>query len=194
MLYRQKRLGLGDKDFDLIKSATMYEDSSNMVGGMITAVHDRRVLPFGRFLRRTKANGLPPLFNIPKVDMSFVGPRPQTRQHCSLFRAEQKKVIDAVGAGLTGVGSLFFGIEEQLLHDCGKSQDYFHDIVITPYKGDLEVWCSERKSVWLYLKIIYITAATMINRKLNVLQHFPTLPTPPDELLVTMTEEQGASL
>jgi lipopolysaccharide/colanic/teichoic acid biosynthesis glycosyltransferase len=194
VLYRQKRVGLGGKDFNLIKFATMYEDSPNMDGGLITAVHDPRVLPFGRFLRRTKVNELPQLFNILKGDMSFVGPRPQTRQHYSLFSDEQKKVIDAVGPGLTGVGSLFFRNEEQLLHDCGKSHEYFHDVVITPYKGDLEVWYSERKSVWLYLKIIYITAATIVNRKLNVLQYFPGLPTPPDELLVTLTEEQRASL
>ncbi|MEX1198156.1 MAG: sugar transferase [Pseudohongiellaceae bacterium] len=190
VLYKQKRVGKGGEEFNLLKFATMYENSPNMPGGLITAVNDPRVLPFGRFLRRTKVNELPQLFNILKGDMSFVGPRPQTRPHYSLFTEEQKRVIDELGPGLTGVGSLFFRNEEQMLADCGTSHEYFHDQVITPYKGDLEMWYAEHKSVWLYLKIIYITAATIINRHLNVLQYFHGLPRPPEELMEMLTPEQ----
>src|SRR5690606_31532471 len=114
------RAGKGGKDFKLYKFATMYEDSPNMAGGLITATNDPRVLPCGRFLRRTKVNELPQVFNILKGDMSFVGPRPQARPHYSLYSDRQKQVIDELGPGLTGVGSLFFRNEEQLLQDCGK--------------------------------------------------------------------------
>ena len=192
ILYKQNRVGKGGADFKLYKFATMLENSPNLAGGLVTAVNDPRVLPFGRFLRRTKVNELPQLFNILKGDMSFVGPRPQTRQHYSLYSDEQKRVIDAPGPGLTGVGSLFFRNEEQMLVDCGGDPILFHDEVVTPFKGDLEVWYAQHVSVGMYLKIIYLTAATIINRKLNTLAYFEGLPTPPPELMMVLTDEQRA--
>lgn len=194
VLYRQTRVGKGGRHFSLVKFATMLENSPNMAGGLVTAVNDPRVLPFGRFLRRTKVNELPQLFNILRGDMSFVGPRPQAPQHYALFTEEQKKVIDSLGPGLTGVGSLFFRNEEQMLLDSGKPFEYFHDKVITPYKGELEMWYAQRRSVALYLKIIYLTAATIINRKLNVLIYFKGLPVPPAELQAVLTPAQLEAL
>ncbi|MDP2283771.1 MAG: sugar transferase [Pseudohongiella sp.] len=192
VLYKQNRVGKGGKDFKLYKFATMLENSPNLAGGLVTAVNDPRVLPFGRFLRRTKVNELPQLLNILKGDMSFVGPRPQTRPHYSLYTPEQQRVIDAVGPGLTGVGSLFFRNEEQMLHDCGGDPIRFHDEVITPYKGDLEVWYAQHKSVGLYFMIIYLTAASIINRHLNTISYFKGLPVPPAEIMRLLTAEQRA--
>jgi len=190
VLYKQNRVGKHGKDFKLYKFATMLENSPSLAGGLVTAVNDPRVLPFGRFLRRTKVNELPQLLNILKGDMSFVGPRPQTRPHYSLYTPEQQRVIDETGPGLTGVGSLFFRNEEQMLVDCGCDPIRFHDDVVTPYKGDLEVWYAQHKSVRLYFKIIYLTAASIINRHLNTLSYFKGLPTPPPELMALLTEEQ----
>ncbi len=192
VLYKQNRVGKGGKDFKLYKFATMLENSPNLAGGLVTAVNDPRVLPFGRFLRRTKVNELPQLFNILKGDMSFVGPRPQTRPHYSLYTPDQQRVIDAVGPGLTGVGSLFFRNEEEMLARCGDDPIRFHDDVITPYKGDLEVWYAQHRSIALYLLIIYLTAASIINRKLVTIKYFKDLPQPPAELLAMLTEEQQA--
>ncbi len=192
VLYKQNRVGKNGKDFKLYKFATMLENSPNLAGGLVTAVNDPRVLPFGRFLRRTKVNELPQLLNILKGDMSFVGPRPQTRPHYSLYSPEQQRVIDEVGPGLTGVGSLFFRNEEQLLHDCGSDPVRFHDEVITPYKGDLEVWYAQHKSVGLYFLIIYLTAASIINRHLNTISYFKGLPVPPAEIMRLLTPEQQA--
>lgn len=192
VLYRQTRVGKDGKDFKLYKFATMLENSPNLPGGLVTAVNDPRVLPFGRFLRRTKVNELPQLLNILKGDMSFVGPRPQTRPHYSLYSDHQKRVIDTVGPGLTGVGSLFFRNEEEILADCGSDAERFHDEVITPYKGDLEVWYAKHKSLQLYLLIIYLTAASIINRNLVTIKYFKGLPTPPPELLAVLTDGQRA--
>jgi len=74
IFYSQKRAGKGGENFDLLKFATMLKDSPNMAGGDITTGKDPRVLPFGRFLRKTKINELPQLFNIFKGDISVVGP------------------------------------------------------------------------------------------------------------------------
>jgi lipopolysaccharide/colanic/teichoic acid biosynthesis glycosyltransferase len=194
VLYKQNRVGKGGKDFKLYKFATMLENSPNLAGGLVTAVNDPRVLPFGRFLRRTKVNELPQLLNILKGDMSFVGPRPQTRPHYSLYTPDQQRVIDAVGPGLTGVGSLFFRNEEEILAHCGADPIRFHDDVITPYKGDLEVWYAQHKSLKLYLLIIYLTAASIINRKLVTIKYFEGLPTPPPQLMAVLTPGQRAVL
>tara|TARA_R110001592_G_scaffold114824_11_gene315018 strand:+ start:4321 stop:5010 length:690 start_codon:yes stop_codon:yes gene_type:complete len=192
VLFKQARVGKGGCDFKLFKFATMLENSPNLPGGVVTAVNDPRVLPFGRFLRRTKVNELPQLFNILKGDMSFVGPRPQTRQHYSLYTEQQQRTIDAVGPGLTGVGSLFFRNEEELLANCVGDPIKFHDEVITPYKGDLEVWYAQHRSLPLYLLIIYLTAASIINRKLVTIKYFKDIPTPPLKLLEMLTKEQRA--
>ena len=192
VFYRQNRVGKHGESFKLYKFATMVENSPNLAGGLVTAANDPRVLPFGRFLRRTKVNELPQLFNILIGDMSFVGPRPQTRLHYDLFSPQQKLVIDAIGPGLTGVGSLFFRNEEELLARCGDDPIRFHDEVITPYKGDLEVWYAKHRSMFLYFMIIYLTAASIVNRKLVTIKYFNGIPKPPEELLRLLTDAQRA--
>ncbi len=115
--------------------------------------------------------------------MSFVGPRSQTRSHYDLYSDEQRAIISKLIPGVTGVGSLFFRNEDAILKSSGKPYKYFHHDVITPYKGELELWYAEHRTTWLYLKIIYLTAVTIVNRHYNVLQHFPGLPIPSTELL-----------
>lgn len=183
VFYKQVRVGKGGKDFILFKFATMLEDSPNLPGGYITQDNDPRILKFGNYLRRTKVNELPQLLNILRGDMSFVGPRPQARVHYELFSDEQKAGISTLLPGVTGVGSLFFRNEDAILKNSGKSYDYFHDEVITPFKGELELWYARNRSVKLYLMIIYLTALTIINRNYNTLPHFPDLPVPSAELL-----------
>ena len=188
VIYRQKRVGKGGRDFTLYKFATMLENSPNLPGGFITQENDPRILFFGSYLRRTKVNELPQLWNILKGDMSFVGPRPQARVHYEIYTDEQKRLINDLEPGITGVGSLFFRNEDAILAASGKSYEYFHDEVITPYKGKLEHWYAENKSTRLYLLIVYLTALTIINRNYNVLRHFEGLPRPTDELLDALPE------
>ncbi len=186
MIYRQKRVGKGGKDFVLLKFATMLENSPNLPGGYLTLDDDPRILHFGNYLRRTKVNELPQLVNIIKGDMSFVGPRPQARPHYEIYTEEQKAVISTLVPGVTGVGSLFFRNEDAILKNSGKPYEYFHDEVITPFKGELERWYADNRSAGLYLKIVYLTAVTIISRHYNVLQHFEGLPRPSDELLAAL--------
>ena len=75
--YLQKRIGYKNKFFNIIKFATMLLASPNMGTGSLTTRNDPRVLPFGKFLRKTKINELPQIFNVFNGTMSIVGPRPQ---------------------------------------------------------------------------------------------------------------------
>ena len=80
IIYFQKRIGKSLKTFSIWKFTTMLKNSENMGEGLLTVREDPRVLPFGKFLRKTKINELPQLLNIFLGDMSFVGPRPQTQR------------------------------------------------------------------------------------------------------------------
>ena len=76
IFFLQERVGKAGKPFKLIKFATMLKNSPNIGTGTVTMKDDPRVLPMGKFLRKTKINEIPQLFNIFLGDMSIVGPRP----------------------------------------------------------------------------------------------------------------------
>ena len=80
IFYLQKRIGEEGNFFNLYKFATMLEDSPNIGSGTITMKDDPRILPFGKYLRKSKINELPQLLNIFFGDMSVIGPRPLTKQ------------------------------------------------------------------------------------------------------------------
>ena len=120
IFYLQERVGKDAKTFKVLKFATMLKDSPNLSGGFLTQKGDPRVLPFGRFLRKSKINELPQLFNILIGEMSFIGPRPQAPIHFNLYSDEQKQYISQLRPGLTGIGSLIFRDEEGILSKSGK--------------------------------------------------------------------------
>jgi lipopolysaccharide/colanic/teichoic acid biosynthesis glycosyltransferase len=80
IFYKQFRVGRYGKKFGLIKFATMLKDSLNLPGGTFTLKNDPRILPFGKFLRKTKINELPQLINIFLGQMSIIGYRPLLRK------------------------------------------------------------------------------------------------------------------
>ncbi len=106
IFYLQPRVGKGGKDFMVLKFATMLKDSPNLPGGVLTQKNDPRILPMGKFLRKTKINELPQLANIFIGQMSVVGPRPQARQHYELYSDAVKREIDKIPPGLSGIASI----------------------------------------------------------------------------------------
>lgn len=81
IFYGQTRIGKGRKEFKLLKFATMLRNSPNMAGGLFTSENDPRMLPMGKFLRKTKINELPQLINIFVGQMSVIGYRPTVKEH-----------------------------------------------------------------------------------------------------------------
>ena len=77
IFYKQKRIGIGGLEFDLLKFATMVKNSPYIGAGDITLKNDPRVLPFGKLLRKSKLNEFPQFLNVILGDMSIVGPRPE---------------------------------------------------------------------------------------------------------------------
>jgi sugar transferase (PEP-CTERM system associated) len=127
VLYRQTRVGLAGKTFELLKWRTMRADAEKASGPVwATGENDPRVTPLGRFLRKTRLDELPQLWNVLRGDMSFVGPRPE-RPH---FVARLREVIPfyderhSVRPGITGwaqvkfpYGSTLEDAEEKLEYD-----------------------------------------------------------------------------
>lgn len=182
IFYVQQRIGRGGKPFGLYKFATMLKNSPNLGTGTVTVKNDPRVLPMGRFLRKTKINELPQLLNILFGDMSLVGPRPQTQRCFDAFPPQSQARIEKVRPGLSGIGSIVFRDEEELMHSHAEPEK-FYDNVIMPYKGALEEWYVANQSLRTYLMCIVITAWVVVFPKSAIVQKvFPTLPPPPSEL------------
>ena len=183
VFFSQERMGKGGSLFSLHKFVTMLKDSPNIGSGTLTVQNDPRILPLGNFLRKTKINELPQLFNVFKGDMSIVGPRPQSSRNFSAFSEDVQKNIILVSPGLTGLGSIFFSNEEAMLTSA-VNHDEFYDSVIMPYKGQLETWYVDHAAILIDLKIIYVTALKIIFPKLglNLSKFFDGMPNPPKEL------------
>lgn len=159
VFYFQERIGLKNSRFQIWKFATMLKNSMNMGTGSITLQNDFRVTPIGKFLRKTKINELPQIINILNGDISFVGPRPLVTKTFSAYSEEIQAKIYNVKPGLTGIGSIIFRDEESLI-SAVKNEDphEFYRRVIAPYKGELEMWYQDHKSLSLDLQLIFMTA------------------------------------
>ena len=183
IFYQQERIGKGGKPFYILKFATMLKDSPNMPGGVLTQKNDPRILPMGKFLRKTKINELPQLVNIFIGQMSFIGPRPQAKQHYDLYSIEVKQAIDKIPPGLSGIGSLVFRDEEDMLSRISVDRNLFHDTVIAPYKGKLEVWFSKNRNLKNYFKLIFMTVDAVLHPDSKKWRTaFKDLPPVPSEL------------
>ena len=145
IFYLQQRIGKNQIPFSLIKFATMVKNSERIGAGTITVRNDPRVLPFGKFLRMSKINELPQLFNILKGDMSVIGPRPLLNKQFSMYEEEDKKIICSVCPGLSGVGSIIFRDEEEMLSKSSDPHQFYQDY-ISPYKAYLEKWFVKNSS------------------------------------------------
>ena len=148
IFFLQERVGKSKKTFHVIKFATMLKDSPTMGSGTITLMDDPRILPLGHVLRKTKLNELPQLINVLRGEMSLIGPRPQTRRCFDAFPEIAQDEIVSVLPGLSGLGSIIFRDEENLLQESNEPAQLY-DNVIMPYKGELEIWYVQNRSVRL---------------------------------------------
>lgn len=157
VFYYQRRIGYRNKYFDIIKFATMLKNSPNMGTGSITLRNDPRLLPLGKFLRKTKINELPQIINVLKGDMSWVGPRPLVDKTFNAYPETLRNKVYDSKPGITGIGSIVFRDEEKLISESGMPPHEFYELVIAPYKGALEIWYNNHKGFWVDSMIIVLT-------------------------------------
>lgn len=184
IFYTQTRVGYKNKFFKIIKFATMLKNSPNMGTGSLTVRGDARVLPFGKFLRKTKINELPQIFNIFNGTMSLVGPRPQMEIDFYRFPKHVQKVIYNSRPGITGIGSIIFRDEEFYMSQDGVDPIEFYENKISPYKGELEIWYQNNASLWVDFQLLFLTAWVIISPESKLpYKCFKNIPARPDWMI-----------
>lgn len=183
IFYHQNRVGYKNSRFKIWKFATMMKNSSKMGTGSLTIRNDPRVLPIGRFLRKTKINEIPQILNVIIGNMSIVGPRPQMEIDFFKFPVHVQKVIYNSKPGITGIGSIIFRDEEEWISNAEGDKHEFYKKHIAPYKGELEIWYQKHLSLYTDFMLIFLTAWVILfpNSEL-VFAIFRDLPAKPAEL------------
>tara|TARA_B100001057_G_C22826424_1_gene941615 strand:+ start:285 stop:950 length:666 start_codon:yes stop_codon:yes gene_type:complete len=182
VFFFQERVGKEDSRIKLFKFVTMLKNSENMGSGTITLKNDSRVLPFGKILRKTKLNELPQLINVLNGDMSIIGPRPQTQRCFNAFPTSSQKEILKVRPGLSGIGSIIFRNEEEMMEE-SSNPDEFYDSVIMPYKGILECWYVKNKNIITFFIFIILTILVILHPNNRLIwKIYPSLPKIPIDL------------
>ena len=151
VLFRQRRVGRGGRPFTLYKFRTMYVGRE---GAQVTAGGDARVTRVGRWLRRTKLDELPELWNVLRGDMSLVGPRPEVPKYVDLANPSWRHVLMA-RPGVTDPVTLRLRNEEELLAGVEGDRESFYLTTLQPFKlrGYAEYlrrrsWRSDLKILW----------------------------------------------
>ncbi len=160
-LFRGKRVGRDGREFELLKFRSMTVGADKAGSGLTTS-GDERVTPLGRFLRRTKLDELPQLWNVLLGQMNLVGPRPEDPQYVRLYSEEQKEIL-GFRPGMTSPASIQFRHEEQLLHGPESEQVYLSHVLPRKIEMDLE-YC-RRQSVIADIKLIFKTFAAVAKDK-----------------------------
>ena len=180
IFYLQKRLGYLNKEFKIIKFATMVKNSPSIGTGSITLKDDPRVLPFGKFLRKSKINELPQIFNVIIGNMSIVGPRPQMKVIFEKFPIEKRNEIYKSKPGITGIGSIIFRDEEKWISNYEGDKHEFYKEKIAPYKTDVELWYYKNQSLFVDAKLVILTAWVIVFPERNLIDNmFKSLPQKP---------------
>tara|TARA_S200000501_G_scaffold371150_1_gene413650 strand:- start:418 stop:1026 length:609 start_codon:yes stop_codon:yes gene_type:complete len=151
ILFTQSRAGLNGKKFNIYKFRTMTNQRDN--NGVLLP-DELRLTKFGKFLRSTSLDELPSLWNVLKSDMSLVGPRPLLLEYLPLYSANQARRHE-VKPGITG-----------------WAQVNGRNAISWQEKFDLDVWYVDNQSIWLDIKILWITVKKVIMRDgINQVDH-----------------------
>ena len=183
IFYGQKRVGYKNRQFQIWKFATMLKASPSLGTGSLTVKNDPRVFPFGRFLRKTKLNELPQVFNILLGDMSIVGPRPQMEVDFLKYSDIIQKSIYNVKPGMTGIGSIIFRDEEKWISAYKGDKHEFYRSHIAPYKGELEIWYQKHLTLYTDFMLVFLTAWVIFFPRSGLVHKiFRDLPSQPEYL------------
>lgn len=192
VFYFQKRIGLKNEYFNIFKFATMLKDSPNIGTGTITLRNDPRVTTLGKYLRMSKINEFPQLFNILLGDMTLVGPRPFVDETFAAYPDHVQKRVYDIRPGLTGTGSIAYRDEEEIISSSDLDPAQCYREVIAPHKGELELWYQENRSFWVDIKILVITLLSVLlpGKSSLLYRAFPTAPRPTSVVEHVAAEEK----
>jgi lipopolysaccharide/colanic/teichoic acid biosynthesis glycosyltransferase len=172
IIYRAKRIGRYGAPFTLHKFRTMSMHPPGS-GPAVTGRDDPRVFPFGAFLRRTKIDELPQLFDVLRGKMAIVGPRPEDPEIVARCYTERQKQTLLVRPGLTSPGALFHYTHGDHYLSNDVERDYAEKLL--PIKLELELAYLQNRS-WSYDFLVILRTILTIARILAGQQRFPEPP------------------
>lgn len=154
ILYGQTRVGRYEKHFRLYKFRSMVVNADQL-GTSVTTGHDPRITRVGRFLRRTKLDELPQLWNVLRGDMSFVGPRPDVPEIIATYTLQMLQILN-IRPGITSIASLHLCHEEDIL-SLARDPDDVYIRVVVPAKIALAMEHVIRDSFVFDMEILFHT-------------------------------------
>lgn len=150
--------------FNMIKLRSMVVNADKR-GGASTSGSDRRITWVGKFIRKTKLDEVPQLWNVLIGEMSLVGPRPQViRDVMNLYTAAEYQLFDA-RPGITDIASIVFSDEGEILRG-SDNPDLKYNQVIRPWKSRLGILYTQNQNVWIDLQLIALTVFAIISKPL----------------------------
>ncbi|MCE5199143.1 MAG: sugar transferase [Armatimonadota bacterium] len=144
VLFAQERVGRGGSTFKMLKFRTMVVNAESR-GGQLTVGADARVTWLGAFLRKSKVDELPQLFNVVLGDMSLVGPRPEVPRYVELYTPEQREVL-RLPPGITDPASIKYRSEGDILANSPDPEQMYIEKVM-PDKIRLNLQYALRSSL-----------------------------------------------
>jgi len=160
VFYWGQRVGRGGRPFGILKFRTMYETTASYNGPRVTGQGDPRITPLGQWLRDTKINELPQLWNVLKGDMSLVGPRPEDQDFVTHWPADVRQVLLSVRPGITSPASILYRDEESMLQAGNVVDQYLK--VILPSKLRLDLLYVHHRSFLTDLDVMFWTLLALL--------------------------------
>lgn len=165
VLYRGPRAGRYGKKFGILKFRTMYECPATYEGPRVTAYGDSRITPLGQWLRDTKINELPQLWNVLVGDMSLVGPRPEDPEIVRTWNRHAREQILSVRPGVTSPASVLYRDEEKLLSAEHVMDSYLRNVL--PDKLRLDLLYVRHRGFISDLDVLFWTLLVLLPRLRN---------------------------
>lgn len=152
VLYRQTRVGRGNRPFRMLKFRSMRKGAS---GSKVTAAGDARITVVGRVLRRYKLDELPQFWNVVRGEMSIVGPRPEVPDYVDPGEPAWSAVL-RYRPGITDLATLLYRNEEEMLAGAPDPDRYYREVLL-PSKLALNARYARASSAWSDLKLVLLT-------------------------------------
>ena len=163
VFYRPQRGGYHNKSFRIFKFRSMIKNADK-VGGGTTALHDPRITKVGNFLRKTKLDEIPQLFNIIGGSMSFIGPRPELLRYTDQYEGEEKLIFE-VRPGITDFSSIEFINLDEIVGQ-GDADEMYEKYVLKK-KNALRIRYAKEVSFKTDAKLFLTTVWRVIQKALS---------------------------
>ena len=160
IFYRPQRGGYKGEPFRICKFRTMVKNADK-IGGGTTALKDPRITKFGAFLRKTKIDETPQLFNILSGKMSFIGPRPELLQYTDQYVGEEKLILQ-VRPGITDYSSIEFINLDEIVG--GDNADEMYEKYVLKRKNELRIKYANTVSFSTDFKLFFKTVFSVIKK------------------------------